>query len=216
MEKFLSNLTFRQIYQQLIYIEDEKLLNIMKMGYQVKSSFEETGLLVYGYIDEDEGVLFNIFSLVRKEGDSFKFNDEPMKKKLKHKIKFEDVKDSKAQNIELDPDEAIRYVDRAVEINKEHEVSDEIMNLRLNTQIDQFRHQIYPDNLECFIFDAQRKASKSFWARAEKQNQDYLIASVLTPLPKEMGYAIGDAIKLKLYQYKDSTRLIHVLNQRFQ
>lgn len=216
MEKFLSNLTFRQIYQQLIYIEDEKLLNIMKMGYQVKSSFEETGLLVYGYIDEDEGVSFNIFSLVRKEGDSFKFNDEPMKKKLKHKIKFEDVKDSKAQNIELDPDEAIRYVDRAVEINKEHEVSAEIMNLRLNTQIDQFRHQIYPDNLECFIFDAQRKASKSFWARAEKQRQDYLIASVLTPLPKETGYAIGDAIELKLYQYKDSTRLIHVLNQRFQ
>lgn len=135
-----------------------------------------------------------------------------MKKKLKHKIKFDDVKDSKAEIIELDPEDAMRYVDRAIEINKGLNTTESKSQLRLNIQLDQFRHQVHPDDLECFLYDLNRQASKAFWARGEKQTDTSILASVLTPLPKETGFAIGDMIELKLYKYKDSTRLIHVMS----
>lgn len=215
--KKVKDLSFRQIYNQLIYIEDEKLLNIMKMGYKIPSTFEETGLLLYAYIDEEDGICFNVFSLVKDEDEKLvKFNDSPMEEKLNHKIKYEDIKESKARPLELEAEIAFNYADRAVEINHEHEVSQERNKLRSNTQIDLFRHQIHPDDLECFLYNPSTNFTHAFWAKGEKMTDTSIIASILTPLPKELGFALGDMIELKLYKYKDSTRLIHVLEEEIQ
>ena len=208
----IKSLSFRQLYQQLIYIEDEKLLNIMKMGYQIPSLFDESGILAYGYVDEEQGICFNIFSLVKmKDGELVEFNDEPMKKKLKHRLKYDDLKNSSVMSIDLDPDIAMGYVDRAKEINKELNVSPSRLELRANSQIDPFRHNIHPDDFECFLYDPKTNASISFWLRGEKLTKDSIIGNILTPLPREYGFAIGDMIEIKFYNYKGAIRPIHVI-----
>ncbi|MDO5027253.1 MAG: hypothetical protein Q4E50_05440 [Tissierellia bacterium] len=213
MLESISSFSFRDMYQQLIYIEDEKLLNIMKKGYQIPSKFEETGILAYAYVDEEQGLCFNIFSLVKmKDQDLVEFNDEPMKRKLKHKLKLEDIENSKGMLLDLDPDKALTYMDRAKEINLDLAPDPSKVQLRLNTQIDPFRHRIYPDDFESFLYDPKTNKSISFWVRGEKIQGDAIIASILTPLPKEYGYALEDMIDIKIYEYRDSLRPIHVIN----
>ena len=204
---------YRKLYQQLIYIEDQNLINIMKMGYQIQTKGDETGILAYAYIDEEHGICFNAFSLVKEEdGQIIEFNDEPMNKKINHRIKLEDLKEAKGFPVELDPDIAMNYVDRAVEINKIHASNPALEEIRLNPQIDGFRHKIHPDDVECFIFDPSTNQSESFWARTQEQTTNSIRAIVLTPISKKYSFAIGDRIELNLYNYKDSVRLIHIFN----
>lgn len=214
MTNKIQTLSFRDLYQQLVYIEDKNTLNVMKMGYQVKTDGQETGLLAYGYIDEEKGICFNIFSIVKLEDDDIvAFNDEPMLQKINHRVRLEDLKDANAMALDLDPDIAIRYKDRAIEINKANMISKELMILRANDQIDAFRHHLHPDDFECFVFDPSINKIEAFWARGLEIKESHIVAKVLTPLSKEYGFGIGDRIEVSLYQYKDETRLIHLINQ---
>lgn len=212
-QKLISSLTFRQIYQQLVYIEDKNTLNLMKMAYEVPSKFDETGILAYGYIDSEEGLSFNVFSLVKmQEGQIIEFNDEPMKQKINHRLRLEDVMKLEGQALSLDPDILMNYVDRAVEINEKNFISMEVEGVRTNEQIDPYRHPLFPDDVECFVYDASAHKIEALWAKTQAIADNGIIAKTLTPISKNFNLAMGSEIKLNLYNVNDSIRLIHMIN----
>lgn len=212
--KPIKLLKFRDLYRQLIYIEDEKTLNIMKMGYQVESKFDATGVLAYGYVDLDGAMCFNVFSLVRMTDKGIEeFNDDPMNKKIKHKIMLEDIYKSDALKVDLDPYKALDYLDRSVEINKEHISTDDIESLRLNQQIDDFRHYLNPDDLEAFVFNPSDNSTEALWVTSLKMTDVGIISRVLTPVSKKFGIAVSDEKEFKLYKVNDSLKLIYILEQ---
>jgi len=207
-------LKFRDLYRQLVYIEDEKTLNVMKMGYQIESGFDETGFIAYGYVDLEGAMCFSVFSLVKMEDDNIvEFNDQPMQKKIKHKVKLEDIYKANAKKLDLDPDKAMDYLDRSVEINKENISSDNKEALRLNQQIDDFRHYLNPDDLEAFVFNPTDNSTEALWVNSLSMTEVGIIAKLITPVSKKFGIAVGDEKEFRLYKVNDSLKLIYILQQ---
>lgn len=210
----MTSMTFKDLYQQLVYIEDEKTLNVMKMGYQVKASGDETGILAYGYINKEGLLCFNVFSLVKLKGEEIvSFNDEPMLNKINHVVKREDVNNCKALSMELDPDILLRYLDRSIEINKENHISEDLDLLRSLKELDDFRHPLYPDEVEAFIYRPSDNQTQNIWAKAKSVGQGCVLAELVTPVPKDFLYAVGDNLSLKLYDIQGRLELVNIIEQ---
>lgn len=208
----LKDLSFRNFYKKLLFIEDINNLNVLNKGYGIDIDGDENGLLVYGYIDSEHGICFNIFSIVKEEdGQIIKFNDKPVEAKINHRIRLSDVQELRGFEVELDPNILERYVARAIELNEKFFESDTKDALRYNMQIDQYRHLIFPDDLECFIYDKNENKLEGFWMRGKMITQDGIIGEIITPLSRTFGYGIGDEIKVNLYSVNEHIRLMHVV-----
>lgn len=211
----LKELTFRNFYKKLLFIEDTNNLNVLNKGYGIEIDGDENGLLVYGYVDQDQGICFNIFSIVKEEdGEIVKYNDKPVEEKINHRIRLSDVQDLRGYEVELDPDILERYVARAMELNEKFFESESKDALRYNMQIDQYRHLIFPDDLECYIYNKEENKLEGFWMRSKSLAPDGIIGEIITPLSRLFGYGIGDEIKVNLYSVNDYIRLMHVVESK--
>ena len=208
----IGDLSFRELYKKMVYIADQNSLNILKMGYQIPVNGDETGILAYGYVDIEHGICFNIFSIVKEEdGKIVSFNDKPMEEKINHRVRLEDVKNLDGFEVKYEDIDLERYVDRAIELNEKFFESEQREAIRYNTQIDGFRHEIFPDDVECHIYDMKEKKLEGMWARTLSMTPQGIQAKVITPVSRHFGISLEDEIELKLYNINDTLRLMYII-----
>lgn len=221
--KPLKLFNFRDFYKNLIYIEDKQTLEILTKGYGVKAKGDENGLLCYGYMDYDKGMSFNVLSLVNFQGNEIdeegnerskiSFNDGPLEKNINHTLRLDDLFNLNGDIPKLDPDDMLRYVDRAVQINELNLISEELEAVRYQTQLDPFRHFIYGDDLEAYVFDAQNKKLEGLWVRSMALTERGVVGKVITEVSKDFNIKLNDEIALELYQVDGNIRLMKVIGE---
>ena len=221
--KPLKLFNFRDFYKNLIYIEDKETLEILTRGYGVKARGDETGLLCYGYMDHDKGMSFNVLSLVNYQGteidedgnekSKMAFNDGPLEKNINHTLRLDDLFNLNGDIPKLDPDDMARYVNRAVKVNELNMVTEDLEAVRYQIQLDSFRHFIYGDDLEAYVFDASNKKLEGIWVRSMALTDRGVVGKLITEVSDDFGLKLNDEIALQLYQVDGSIRLMKIIGE---
>lgn len=212
--KPMKSLTFRDMYKKIVYVEDKTSINVLNKGYQIEIDGDETGILGYGYVDSENGICFNIFSIVKVEDDKVvKYNDKPMELKINHRVRLEDVFNLYGFEVEYESLNLERYVDRAIEINERFFESEEKEALRYNMQIDELRHYLYPDDLQGYIYDRENNKLEGLWVRTIAMLPTGILAKVITPVSRELNIALEDELEFKLFNIDGKLRLMYIIDE---
>ncbi|NLW52519.1 MAG: hypothetical protein GXY87_04050 [Tissierellia bacterium] len=212
MMKPMKSLTFREIYKKIVYIEDKNSVNVLNKGYQIEIDGDETGILGYGYVDGEQGICFNVFSIVKVEdGNVVKYNDKPMELKINHRVRLEDVYNLNGFEVEYESLNLERYVDRAIEINEKFFESEEKEAIRYNRQIDELRHYLYPDDIQGYVYHKEKNKIEGLWVRTIAMLPTGILAKVITPVSREFNIALEDELEFKLFNIDGTLRLMYII-----
>ncbi|MGF0039402.1 hypothetical protein ACQRBF_01360 [Peptoniphilaceae bacterium SGI.131] len=211
MRKPIKTFSFGDLYKNLIFLEDKRTLTIFKNGYQLDIRGDEDGILAYAYVDKEGELVFSAMSVVTFKDGKAVFNDEPLNRNLKHRIRLTDIEGVNAEILNLDSEDIQPYIEPATKINEENFISEEVEAVRYNRQIDKFRNLSYPDDLEAYIFSSEENKIEGVWARAFAMTDKAVLAKLITSPSALFGYSKDEDIDLQLYEINGAIRLMKIL-----
>lgn len=158
----LLDISFRDLNQKWIVIERWK--DIKRLMKNLDIDLEDAIVLAYLYIDHEKGICARVLGNISFENHQLLLNDSFLEKDyiiehdLLKKIKFEIVDDetkSKIKNIDVIESNILeKYYNKP-----------SILESRELTDIDEFRHEFFPDDLELYF--EKNKKSELIWGRIE-------------------------------------------------
>ncbi len=158
---------FRNIDRKWIAIEKYK--DIKKINKALKLELDDALTLAYVYIDSEKGISFRILGNIFHEDDSlhvsdnYLTNDYVLNGDLIKKISFQLVNDETKKVIDnldiIEKDIDSKYYNKA-----------SILEARGLAILDQFRHELFPDDLELY-FESNKK-SELIWGRTQVYSSD--------------------------------------------
>ena len=159
--------SFRNIDQKWIAIEKSKDIN--KLNKQFKLELDDNLILAYLYIDHNNGLAARLIGNIYNEDNTLSIDDKFLTEDIiiysdiLKKIKFDIVEDN-TKNAILNTD----VIENDVKIKYYNKPS--IIESRSLNDIDEFRHDFFPDDLELYF--ERNKKSELIWGRIEVYSKE--------------------------------------------
>lgn len=193
----VKDASFRSFYHELVYVRCAALIEDV-MPEVAKAG--DTGLVLYGYIDEEAGVSFQPL-WIAKEGESTLdmrlIPEETMY--LIRLVNLDDCDFCSMKWIEVDP----YIVDRARRVIAEvyDTKSKEKEETRTFQGLDQFRHRAYPDDFGVAVYyEDKSKDPERLWVRISRVEGNQCFGTLLMDSKHPDGPKEGDEIMFKVLQ----------------
>ena len=187
--------SFRDFEKSLCILRDRACINILDPGQASGAN----GMLCYGYVDHAAGLTFEGLAVVSCVDDDCTIVLD--NKEIGMKIRADE---EKVRNAVLVSNKALlaRYADR-IEILDIYYEDAEVVNARAMTELDPFRHPLYPDDLFVF-FLAPDKHYEQMWVRCGKYLFDadgikVFSGTLLNEPNRDMGIHDGDEVKVGVF-----------------
>ena len=189
--------SFRSFYHQLVYVRCASLIEDV-MPEVAKAG--DTGLVLYGYIDEEAGVSFQPL-WIAKEGEST-LDMRLIPEETMYLIRLANLDDCEFCSmrwIEVDP----YIVDRARRVIAEvyDTKSKEKEETRTFEGLDRFRHREHPDDFGvAFYYEDKTKDPERLWVRISHVEGNQCFGTLLMDSKHPDGPKEGDEIMFKVLQ----------------
>lgn len=226
----IRNAHFRLIYQRPIIIKGEEISKEMARYLKIDSVMDDglsseelkeridaikidesiNAILVIPYIDHTAGISFHLLataSLIHDSVNIFKREDSVMMN-IRKDHKVNDLEFEYLENLNVNDDFDLDDYTEAMEIADSYSDNDEIEQLRSIGDLDQFRHEDYPDDVEVLFYKEGLQIEK-MWVRYERIIDMPLIEGRLLNQPyQDFGVGAGDAVRFFPYRVDDDIVLI--------
>lgn len=212
---------FRDVYHKLAIVLDNgycfNTFNLMNPK-TVPEGIEANSALVYGYIDSTCGLSYKVLGLTYYEDGDYTLiwpNEE---------IGLT-VRGESFQNFEIIPIEnkalAKRYA-REIQITNEcYQAGESLERTREFEELDSYRHEYFPDDVQVYIRNFDLKKQEQIWARLKSyagKTEDgclVFVASLLNePFADIYGMHYNDEIYICLMYFKDGDTILAGLSKK--
>lgn len=188
---------FRALYKQcnaLMLKEEDQLLHSLENFPQIPDA---NCLLVYGYVDHEQGLSFEILAMGRKEEDGFTFaagkHDERVIMRSRGLLDhdFYPVDASFAQEHT-----------RKIELLKHYDVSPEIEKTRSMEFLDECREPGYVDDVLVYFIRDELDV-EACWVRIEQMRSPHLVGTLLNEPNQDIGCHKDDLVTFSVRRMGD-------------
>ncbi|MGI6721558.1 MAG: SseB family protein [Anaerovoracaceae bacterium] len=198
-----SDTGFRGIYQKFCVFPLSRNVKKAVKGFSVMK--RASGVLTYGYIDNEAGLTLEVLAAANEENGSYSFTD--LDDEVTVKLRMESVQDDEFDIID-DPEGSlnIRYKYK-LEMLEIYESDDAVRESRQAEFLDFARNEYYPDDvLVHLIRDGLQP--EGCWARLVELGEDSIIGQLLNEPDQDFGCHEGDKISMLLYELDDDSNVL--------
>lgn len=197
----MKEIDFRTAYHNFFYISGQKIIH--EAAEQFPDSEKSDGALVYGYIDHEAGLSFELICCVRKSDDNLEFfegNDTAT-------VKFRagSIKDCDAIYIdkERNADLLEKYSKKTEIIHKYYDDNDGVAYTRKIDTLDSNRHPWYPDDVKVIIIHGDNQP-EGCWVRCEGVTENAIFGVLLNEPDQDMNVHQGDMVYFGILKQDDN------------
>lgn len=195
-----SETGFRCLYKRFSYFP---WCDIIKKVVADSELIEDAdGVLVYGYIDAEAGMSFEVLccAKIKNEGE-FSFFHKFEETRIV--LRAGSVRDEEFVLVADGDDESLcEYFSDALDGMKFFEVDDVVEQTRYFEFLDEFRHELYPDDVLVHICKDDMKP-EGCWVRIKGIDENCLVGELLNEPDQELGYHMGDELRFSIYHLDD-------------
>ena len=202
----IEQFNFRELHHKyLLLINDER--NFMVASKAFPNHAGDNALLLYGYIDHEAGLSFEVLCVARFiEGLPIQYREPSSDTSLK--IRYDSIQGTLA-HIDISYD-LLRYKSRVDSINEHYKVHMAVEHIRGIESLDKYRGPQYPDDIIVFFAKEDCKP-EGIWVRLEKNIGDKLAGRILNEPWADYGYHAGDYIRIEPVVHEDVLLPIAIL-----
>ena len=188
---------FRKLYKQcnaLMLKEEDRFLKAMEGFPQMPDA---NCLLVYGYIDHEQGLTFEILAMGRKDDDAFTFAEGSHDARVITRA-------TALLDHEFYPVDA-SYAEehsKKIELLKHYDVSPEIEQTRFMEFLDESREPGYVDDVLVYFIKDELDV-EACWVRIEKMKTPHLVGTLLNEPNQDFGCHINDLVTFSVRRMGD-------------
>ena len=193
-----KDIGFRGIYHRFWAID---INDVIRKSCREFPDFEKANcVLVYGYIDHDEGTTMEVVACGHKDNDVFNFFEAPDDRRSFIRIgaiendTFYDLNDIFDELKE-------RYKDK-IKVPNSYKASPELMETRRIAVLDASRHEHYPDDIQLYL-KTKEENIEVCWVRIEGVADKTFFGRLLNEPYKDSRCHEGDIIEFNIYETEE-------------
>ena len=193
--------SFRAFYHHFIYLENGAVLEKV---LEDSLTSDDTGAIVYGYIDEMAGLSFQIVELASLKNNKLRTHKLP--NHAMYVIRYGNIKNHRYLDLsQIDMDlTPLKGFEQAIRKQYDTENKDKEI-IRSLEFLDPFRFDEHPDDIAVILFKEGLKPEQ-VWVRGNRVNYDHKIFGELLNEPSaDFGVHKGDSIPIVIYQRDDNS-----------
>lgn len=188
----IEQFNFRELHHKfLLLVNDERNLMVASKAFTYHEG--DNALLLYGYIDHEAGLSFEVLCMARYiEGLPIQYRESSLDTALK--IRYDSIRGNLTP-IEISYD-LLKYKNRVDVINEHYKVHLAVEHIRGIECLDKYRSPQYPDDIIVF-FVKEGCEPEGIWVRLEKNIGDKLAGRMLNEPWADYGYHAGDFVRIE-------------------
>lgn len=201
----VSNYNFRELDRKWVLITRKRYIKKIVRKLKIKKTLDP--IIAYFYIDAEDGFCLKVIGNIYKDDkdnlsleEDYIYDDKKLNYSdiLKYKVKFLD-------NMITNYIKGIKAVESSSGIILDDKFK--LKETRVMTNIDEFRNNAYPDDVE--ISHKDKEGNEEFlWAKIEGVMQgDLLMCRLLTSSETDKNYELDTLVGVKYKKGKDESKL---------
>lgn len=192
--------TFRSFYYRFIYVACSGILKMLLGSDHVE---DNAGAILYGYIDEQAGLSFQLVKLAILEEHSITLKDAP--NDICFIIRYENVKDDMFLDLSLTELDLEQFSDFANEIHEGYDTdNEEKERIRSLEFLDECRHPAFPDDIAVLLLRKDVE-SEQVWVRGNHITENEIYGELLNEPFADFGVHGGDSIRIIPFEKDDGS-----------
>lgn len=205
----ISDFGFRQINHHIFLLFDDE--NAFKcavsLGFQYQDG--DDALVLYGYIDHEAGISFEVLCFARAEDSSIEYRMGSQDASCK--LRYDSVKGSLLRLTDEDIDvRGHDFVSKIAMVNKYYQANLVAEKLREIVSLDPSRSPQFPDDI-LVIFLKERYQPEGIWGRVTGFDGEYVTVQLLNEPWGDFGLSEGDIVPVDLVPVEDEVKAVAVL-----
>lgn len=203
----VKDANFREFYHKFVYIECRDVLEKL-MGDFLNEN--DTGAIVYGYIDEQAGLSFQIAKLAALKGNELHIRDSVDSAMMI--MRFGSLEEARYLDLSLTGIDLEPFADFEKMIREDYDTKNKAKEqIRTMTFLDGCRHPDYPDDLAVILLKGSNQPEQ-VWVRGNFLTEQEIRGELLNEPDADFGVHCGDSIQIVPYKQEDG-RIICVSPQ---
>lgn len=197
-----SETGFRPLYHNFCYFPMVETIRKIAKDYPGYDGAD--GVLTYGYIDRECGMTLEILACAKCTGDdTFAFANASDTVRVIMRVGA--VKDVDYTYIADGEDDLSEDFAKKLEIVREYDAEDEVEKSRTFSFLDEFRHELYPDDV--FVLTLKDGLQpEGCWVRIIGLEERCIMGILLNEPNQDLGYHEGDTVAFFLYEDDDGNK----------
>lgn len=196
---------FREIYHKVCYISLPE--GMKKIATDFPNNKEATGVAVYGYIDHQAGLSFELLACAKENSDGtitfYDGNDT-----ISAKYRVGSVADSELIIVD-DKELENNYIEKIEMIKDGYQVDEAVIATRKVEIIDGSRSPEYPDDVLVVLFKDGNQP-EGCWVRCEGLGENCLIGVLLNEPNADFSIHAGDTLEFGVVENDDSLMCVSI------
>lgn len=201
-----KEIPFREVYHQFVYFRMPAYLDNLK---EVTNIENMDGLIAYGYVDNEKGMMFEVCAAASLKEDSFEVNPVSVEQRI--------IMDNKTviaapflvmNQTEMDFSIFEQRVQRILQYFENDEI-EQVRNIEL---MDGCRHQDFPDDVEVILV-SQTMAPELVWVRTLRIGDQRIEGMLLNEPERNFGVHLGDPIDFRFMQLEEDMGCVKIFDE---
>lgn len=188
----IKDFNFRELHHRyLLLIDDERSVSVAAKAFPYEPG--DNALLLYGYIDHQAGITFEVLCVAKFiEGCPIEYREPSNDTSLK--LRYDSIQGTLG-HISVEPEFA-KYRRRVEIIDQNYQVNLVVEHMRTLESLDECRSPQYPDDIVVYFIKAGCK-TEGIWVRLEKNIGNKLAGIILNEPYADFGYHAGEYIRIE-------------------
>ena len=197
-KKGVKNSSFRNFYYNFVYVDCKNLMS--KIMPEVLEN-GDTGLILFGYIDENSGLSFQPISIAKET--KYGLETRSINNDVMYVIRFNNLFGNKYCYLDLIEMDRSGFDEFEKMIKEEYGTRnpDKEETRKIKT-LDKFRNKEFPDDFPVLIYK-KNGVSEQVWVRICKYDKGEMTGILLNQPYADFGIKLGDMIKFHLFKFDD-------------
>lgn len=193
---------FRQLDHHMLYLHSPELV---RRQYPRDCRPEDTGLIAYGYLDEQSGLSFQTAALAAMQDTRLRLH-KPTVQKERLVMRAAALQEIQFVGLQmLDYDYLVQYRSFAEKIATAYDTRNkDKRTLRALAALDASRHPYFPDDYAVLLY-AEGKKMEQVWVRGEKLGQKVIYGTLLNEPQGDFGVHAGQQIAFAPVRQQDGS-----------
>ena len=204
----VKGVNFRKFYHKFVYIECRDVLE--RLMKDVLNE-DDTGVIAYGYIDEEAGLSFQIAKLASRKDNELYIRDFIDRTMMI--MRFGNLENARYLDLSLIDMDLAQFADFEKMIRESYDTENEAKEqIRTMSFLDECRHPDYPDDFAVVLLKGDNQPEQ-VWVRGNFLSEREIRGELLNEPNADFGVHYGDSIQIVPYKQKDGS-IICVSPQR--
>ena len=195
---------FREFYHKFIYLECRDTLKRIMPDYLTDA---DTGAIVYGYIDETQGLSFQIAKLASLKNNTLQIRDS--KEETLFILRYAGLEEKRFLDLAVADIDLQQFSEFEQMIRKFYDTkNEEKEKIRALGFLDSCRHPEHPDDIAVIILHGELQPER-VWVRGNYLKEKELRGELLNEPNADFGVHMGDSVQIIPYKNDDGEILCY-------